>query len=1190
MSIQSQIATINSSMNFDNTGKYIRTEQGQVAERINLRINSKDGQMYYNEKIKGNLLVNTALPSGTNKTIGWCADYKNNAIMYFIHNSNERHCIMRYWINTKTIEKIWYSESELGFEDAFLQADVADDMVYWVNGDQHPKSLHIERAAKFMRVLWNAETISLSERYSILDKPYGDNIFNLIKRPPRFAPTVAYESDATYNFNNLRKKLFQFKYAYVYKDDQISAWSPISKIPLPDNELASDGKFVDDITINNLITINYNSGENNVRAILIAARDTFPRNAGSFWEFEIIDKYDILTGERLLDVDSTDLIPDNSDLSIDFYNNKYTGSIDTTVSNRYCDFVPLRGNDIILFDNKYLGIAYPQMDYGGIHTDYSLAAVEKEIVTEGELQVLYTMLVKDTFRLIPDCFLNATTMKFIEIPLKFYPNSFYNITLLLAGQAAPVTFTIATADIDVLYPRSVRDQFIADINDYYDANYPNIYVICEPRNSHSPRSIIVASAPEPFECTADTLSYPVVINGNVTSTFSSTIPTSYKSLKRGQFHPFGIIYNDGFGRYNVVEGDEEVYSPLYDGNPNDFRHTVYATWQINHKPPEWAITYRFCYIRNKSYIYFQYFSYVKSTKGTGVDSNGIPLDKYLLEVNPSHQNIRDRFPNFIIPEYIWQNGDRIRVVGQEISYEVLQEFMWIADEESGTGITGVLIDEPLATHYYDEVLERDIATIQLIEIYRPNPTPQTNVYQEIGEEYEIRTDEFGNKYHSIYSNVERDLEGFTDQEFDINGELVTSATGTFDNFGDVYVRQRAVINPADNLVVSRPVIEDEYFNDYYISDSIDVGRVGAKIETKQKDLNRVVRSENFLENTEYNLLNVWLPAPQADFFEASDIYGQITGLQESGDVLKIIQEHKETSVYIGKIIAKESDGKDMYLESDRVFGTNRPYIEMRGSKYVNSIVSNDRNVFYFDDTTGELIRSAPNGQIAVSSEYHMGNWFEKKAKELREYVGNKDVIVSFDNDYNDVLISFIIGNTIETIVFYEKEGEKGFKHFALYKTDVKIPEMLAWYGDTHVSFMDGKLYLSNVGTLNTFYGQLQPCSLKLAINANPTSSKRYSNIWINSDKNIWDVEFTSENRVNYGLQKSILKPTVIEELNGRLHASILKNMIDRDGTESNDLLYNGHDMVGEIMFAELSNNDNSAVTLGEVEVKFYINR
>ena len=220
----------------------------------------------------------------------------------------------------------------------------------------------------------------------------------------------------------------------------------------------------------------------------------------------------------------------------------------------------------------------------------------------------------------------------------------------------------------------------------------------------------------------------------------------------------------------------------------------------------------------------------------------------------------------------------------------------------------------------------------------------------------------------------------------------------------------------------------------------------------------------------------------------------------------------------------------------------------------------------------------------------MGNYFEKKAKELREFEGRKDVIISFDNDYNDVLITFIIGNDIETVVFYEKEGEKGFHYFATYRTDEKIPEMFGFYGDNHFSFLEGNFYLSSEGENNTFYGQLHPCKVKLAINVQPMSSKRYSNIWINSNKNIWDVEFTSENRVNYGLQKSILRPSIIEELNGRLHASMLKNMIGRDGTEDIELLHNGHDMVGEIMFAELSNNDDSDVTLGEVEVKFYLNK
>jgi hypothetical protein len=1183
MSIQNQIATINGSMNYDNTGKYVRTEQGQVIQRTNLRINSKDGQKYYNEKIKGNLLIQTALPTGTNKTIGWCDDYKSNAIVYFVHNSNNNHCIMRYFINTKTIEKVWYAESTLEFEDTFLQAWVADGTVYWVNGEQQPKSVHLQRAANFMKVLYNAQTIDLSERYSVSDKPYDINIFKLIKIPPQFAPTVSYGQDTEYNFNNLRKKLFQFKYAYVYKDNQVSAWSPISKVPLPINELTSEGEFIDDITMNNVIEILYNSGCNDVKSILFAARDTFSRNTSSFWQFDIIEKYDTNTGDRLLGEDGFTLIPDDSGLVISFYNNKYTTSINTNVNNRYCDHVPLSGNDIILFDSKYLGIAYPKQGYDGLVTDYSLTAVTQSIETKEELRILDTMSV-DRLTKIFSCGASIRDFRltWIDIPKTLYPNSYYNITFTIPVVLEDVSFTVETGSSGSFNHRDVRDNFLTQIRAYFITNYPDWSYYIEDKSSSSPRGIVLGFFPTTEGC--PNYQAPINLKGNVTTSLADVIPTAYKSLKKGQFHPFALIYNDGEGRYNIVFGDEEMYSPIPTNNTEaELKKKVLCQWSINHKPPEYAKSYRWAYIRNKSYTYARYFSYVKSTQGT--INNGIPNEKYFLEVNQSYQRIRDRLPNYLIPDYVWQNGDRIRVVGQSVSYEVLQEYTWIADDQAESGLLGIMVDSALTTHVPD--LGNNVGYIPLLEIYRPNPTPQDNVYCEIGEEFPIRTDSYGNKYHSVVSNSNVTPANHIDQVFNSSGVLVTPASGIMD-FGDVYLRQRAVIDNDFNILL--PVIEDEYFNDYYISDAIDVGREGAKIKAEQKHLNRVQRSENFLENTEYNLLNVWLPSPLADYFDASDIYGNITGIQEAGDVLKVVQTHMETSCYIGKILAKEADGNDMFLESDRVFGTKRQYTEIRGSNYVNSIISNKRNLFYFDDSTGELIRSAPNGQIPISSEYHMGNYFEKKAKELREYSGHKDVIISCDNDYQDVMISFIKGNEIETIIFYEREGEKGFTHFAQYKTNSKIPEMFAFQGDTHISFLEGKLYLSNNGVNNTFYGQLQPCSVKFAVNIQPISSKRYSNIWINSNKNIWDVEFTSEDMVNYGLQKSILKPTVIEELNGRLHASILKNMIDRDGTEDIQLLYDGHDLVGEIMFVELSNNDSSDVTLGEVEVKYYLNK
>lgn len=1120
MSLESQIASIHGSMNQDNTAKHVRTDQGQVIERINLRTNSKDGNKYYNEKIKGNLLISKTLPSGTNKVIGWCNDYENDAIIYFIYNDSLKHCIYRYFINTKTIQTLWYSEPALGFEDTYIKGAVVEGNLYWINGDQQPKSFDIDKAV-------NGE-------YTVLDEPYDENIFPLIKKPPQFSPECMYSQDTDYNFNNLRKKLFQFKYCFQYYDKQRSAWSPYSKVVLPINELTDDGEWNEDITVNNRIEVTIDTGGAQVEKILVAVRESNPNNIGSFFQFEEIKKFDA-DGERLMN--------DNEDYTFYFYNNKRTSSIDTTVNNRYCDHVPLSGNDILLLDNKYLAIAYPKEGYDGITPDYTLTAEQVEVDFDQTFITIEGVLKRW-------CFFCARYWV-IFVPDTFHANAGYTISFEYNGVSYEYSQITGAAPIGD-FPDYLTAAFVADMN---TAGWDTA------TDSENDRKIW-------FMMDKDNIK-----NLQLVIRLEDETLMSYKSFKRGQYHSFGIIYNDDFGRYNIVYANNEFFSPVLD-DWDDISYYVRCNWEINHAPPDWATSYRWCYIPKKTYTYFLYVPHVRcylSTEGNiTVDGetyeNNIPANKYFLDINGAILGIKDLYPNSIIETYVWQNGDRARVIGNENSYEILSTWVLQSTTEDSTEtITGFLVDE--APDIVDDYL-------RLLEIYRPNPEPQETVYYEIGEDFLVSTDVNGNKYHEGKS---------TDQSFDVNGNLLAPATGTF-NFGDVYFRYRF-----GSDTVAQPV-ESQYYSDYYISNAIDIGRVGAKIDSEQKYLNRVVRSENYFENTEYNLLNVWLPSSQADYFDASDLYGNITGIQQVGEVLKVIQEHKETSVYIGRILAKEGDGGDIALDSSRVFGTQNEYIEIRGSKYNRSIVKNNRYLYYFDESTGEFIRSSANGQSPISSYFHMTNWFEKKAKALREYTGTKDVIVSCDNDYNEVLISFIIGTEIETLVFSEEENEKGWMYFVYYKTDSAIPDNFAFQGDTLLSFMNGRLYLHNEGVNNTFYGQLHPCSVKFVINVPAGQSKRFANIRINSDNNIWDVEFTTEDFVNYGLQKSILKPTIIREMNGRLHSDILGNIIQRNGVENLSLLHNGHDLVGEVLFVELSNDDNSDVVLGDCEVKYYINK
>jgi len=1138
---QSTIAPLNGPMNWNIHPKYVNTESGQVYKRINMRSSSNEGTAYINNKIKGTQLIDISLPSGNNKAIGWGSDTQNKALVVFVYNSNNNHSVYRYYTHSKTIELLWFGQSELDLEDAELRAVVVEGKVYWVNGSKPPKSFDLEYARRY------TSGEGGDESYSIEYEPFDVNVFPLIKTPPQFAPSCQYEDDYSKKFNNLRKKLFQFKYAYQYYDNQVSAWSAISQMPLPLSEVDSEGIFDINISKNNLISIAINTGSKAVKSILVAARDVNPRNTGSFFQFETIDKYDKNGGR---------LIEDEIVYTVQFYNNKRDSSIDTEINNRYADDVPLSGKDIALVDGKYLAIAYPEIGYDDIEVDVDLVPIEIDTETV-EGNVYHEMLTTQQNH-IKDFNITVEDFAWIQFPSVVYPDTTYKITFYVEG-----TLVVSELVVTNQYPLTtqgatqIRDWFRNDIRDkiialgyFFSSTLDGTWWLgFYPRNFLNTRVYIVTK-----------------ITGKIFTSNTFVLP-AYRTLKRGQYHPFGIIYNDRNGRYNTVIPIGEVLSPYEASNAvEDVRKRVSVEFTINHRPPIWAHTYRFAYIRNKSYTYFQYFANVKVTAGQGVNpsvGNGIPENKYFIELNQSLQRIRDLYPNFYPSDYVWQNGDRIRLIGSDDNYEVLQQFTWVQDDEESSGVNGFLVDVDLSD-------SQDPTVISLVEVYRPNPTPQEIIYEEIGEEYLILEPGTNNRRHSGFIPQSEDL------SVPASGELT---------FGDAYVRYRLVANEDGSLDTEIP-IEDESFSDYYRSDAVSIGRAAAKIDLEKKFLNRVVRSENYIENTEYNLLNVWLSS--SDYFSASDEFGEIVGIEQSGDVLKVIQEHKETSVYVGRNAVKQADGTDIVLATDKVFGTTNRYIEFRGTTYRKSMASNRRYLYFFDENTGEFIRSSPNGQMAISSQYNMAAYFEAKAKQIREYSGDKDIIVGINNDYNEVFLSFIIENTIETIVFDEDDNNKGFNYFIELSNNNAIPNAYAHFGDELFSFVNGKIYLHDVGAKNLFYGSQKEASISFFANKFPSQQKVLKNIRVSSDKNIWDVEITTPAGVNYNAQKTILKPTIFRERNNQIVSDILRNIISRNGQESVNLLYRGEKMIGEYATVKISNDTSEDVELREVEVKFLI--
>lgn len=1153
------------------------SEQGVVRRRLNLRPDI-NGSIFANPPIKGTTLIEgQQLPSGENKVLGWCHDNENEAILYFVWNENQGHSIFKLSVLTGTIQRVFYNQASLGFTaDTVINACVVDGRVYWNDNTDHPKSFNIQKAINFTAGL-------TADAYTTSDQPFDENVFPLIKEPPRFKPDIAYESYQTdpYDntkeiiFNNLRKKQWQFKYNYIYEDYQESAYSPTSVVLVPETEVDTTGKWTDDITLNNTIKVTVATGGSNVKSIRVAVKDASNRNSGDFYEFKKIDKFDS-SGTRLIE--------DNIIYDVYFLNNTSLQNINTDISNAYFHDVPLVAKDMLLVDGKYLAMSMPKKGY-----DFDEGQLEYELSTQvntAEFDTNSTRFnsiweyAKDDW---DQCGIKGDFRIVIKLTIpEWSANSVYSVTIqqpLPFGSTTVsyVTTAVKPADWPLPARNSLINQLTAAVDKCAAGQPVNIRPVtgnnAQIRFDYYMRVGLIIYSTTDYDVISSTNPALVPIKRMFVSLsdlsalatgvmVTSTSSPTYKGLKRGQYHPFGIVYNDGNGRYNVVFGNKELFVPLFniDENPELEETTVSAVMTINHRPPEWAHTYRLAYIPYNSYTYCMYVPAVEVVIGT---TNGVPDGYYFLKINQAILALIEQFPNTVIESYVWQNGDRIRQYGKEESYEILKEFTreyTLGDTQYIE--TGYLIDANLDT-------SGSPTRITSVEIYRPNLTPQNKVFYEIGEEYEIL-----NPGTSIRSHA-----GLSQNQ---SSDLATPAVIETD-FGDVYFRIRLSLNTTQGFIL----VEDNNVSDYYVSSGISIGRGVVRTDSKQATTKQVIVGENYIENTKINRLNVFLA--QTESYTVSENYGDITKVLERGDTIKIIQRHRETSVYVGKSYAKDADGNNIALESTRIFGSANPYEAFAGSAYPRSVVASEKYVYFFDDINGDFYRSAVNGTSSISKEYGMNNYFDQKSASFRAYTGTKDIVVFFESNTETVWLSFITGSTIETIVFSESESSKGFLFFVELNNGTMIPENMAWYGDYTYLFSNGLTHSLGTGNDNEFLGSTRKESqIEVICNQYPHLEKSFETLDINSDGD-WTIiaEIDSDNNYPFG-QKTKIFSQRFQKRQGVLNAGFPMNIISRTGVEDLSKLYSGNKMTGNAI--KITASSSNFEVLRNMKVKAIIQK
>jgi hypothetical protein len=217
----------------------LRYLQNAYRDAFNVRITDyAGGNSLAITNVKGNTEKTYTLPTGHNYVIGSYDDKLNKNVYYFVYNSEDSHSILKYDYTNDVVEKVL--EGDLEFSLAYFIDSVAlldNRFLIYTDDNTEPRWVDLDNLSKY------SDPVVVP---SLLD----------IAKPPQEIPCYAnYTTNQSKKYNNLIGKIWQFRTVYVYKDGTRSAFSTISKAPLP--SIDSQAPFVEnqDVSLDNEIVV-----------------------------------------------------------------------------------------------------------------------------------------------------------------------------------------------------------------------------------------------------------------------------------------------------------------------------------------------------------------------------------------------------------------------------------------------------------------------------------------------------------------------------------------------------------------------------------------------------------------------------------------------------------------------------------------------------------------------------------------------------------------------------------------------------------------------------------------------------------------------------------------------------------------------------------------------------------------------
>ena len=749
--------TFSGVMNLDDGNDIIPHTHHKEARNIVFRGNgsSKEAQ-----SVVGNRLITNTLPAGTNTCIGTFYDQQDKRLFYFNYNSNNNHGIYIYNTIPKTVTRLFLSNTDsatdilqftltnpitsinMVYGDAYISGtDTGGDILYWIDSLGRPSKLNVDR--------------KLANKYPVYTRSYLD----VAKAPPITPIQSCYENDLLVTNNNLKGKLFQFIYRWVYDDGEKSVWSTGSAVPLP---LFSNNIDVNaDPKKNSRINIFFSTGDATVREIEIAVR---------IGENNITSDYGLITTIKKTDI-SGPAYKDNIIWNYLFYNNNTIIPIEKSEQILLYDYVPQSANSQELLNGNTI-------IYGGITEGYDNPSISGTVTRN---------------------------------PITSYLGNI-NGLLFFASQAGRLSYGNSTSIEVYLTGAGTNDGVtnqVTDIDVALGCNF-NIYIGNNHINYPASSTTSISTILNALATSAASFGYTTTVVGNKltisepglayqlksfyanTDRFATPYSTgsAYKknilsSLGNSSNYKFGIVYYDEKGKTNgVVYTDGFKLTTSRYTSDNDF---MGCTIQITSTPPIWANYYHIVrtdnltFNKNLFWVTNHAFYTTVSNDSSGVEQKVIYLGiGNMIDYNDNIQSSTSYIG------YDYAPGDRIKIIGRfqaagskiDFSSGDVADFEVIGVESSpiidGATIPGTFIKIKNPTNMYGSniiffgVNETGIITPYAypvedfrnyhIQIYNyKSSSVESDFYYEISEQYGIQNPGGANRYHIGRGQTQTDV-------------------------------------------------------------------------------------------------------------------------------------------------------------------------------------------------------------------------------------------------------------------------------------------------------------------------------------------------------------------------------------------------------------------------------------------------